>query len=216
MKQICPHPPVPSPAPLGRGGVHSPTNPSCLGNPGIYSPSAWPRLASNQGWDWGSTAISAPAIAGVMTIAELQSGQIDHALAVEAPEACAGWYAWPAQRSDGVSTDPNCLPLGDRRVLCALAIDAQHQDSPKSKVAPGTQLRRLARGLNHRTTGAHGQIVSNTPVDQMDIAGLRWIEVALSRLCRDAQARQRIPPLSVADPAQPTGFTAATVGRAVS
>jgi hypothetical protein len=80
-------------------------------NPGYYSASSWPGLNSGEGWSWGASASSLPAVAGLMTISELQSGQINHALSVAAPDACS-WFVWPAQRTDGTSTDPNCLPEG--------------------------------------------------------------------------------------------------------
>lgn len=80
-------------------------------NPGFYSPVAWPGLASWDGWNWGSSASSLPAIAGLMTISELQSGHIDHALSVAIPQPCA-WFVWPAQRTDGASSNPDCLPEG--------------------------------------------------------------------------------------------------------
>ncbi|MBV9465785.1 MAG: hypothetical protein JO169_06700 [Solirubrobacterales bacterium] len=72
-------------------------------NPGYYLP---PHP------NWGSTATSLPAIAGLITIDQLRAGHIDHALAVATPDACAGWFAWPAQRTDGSSADRNCLPEG--------------------------------------------------------------------------------------------------------
>ena len=81
-------------------------------NPGYYSRAAWPGLTPDDGWDWGSSASSLPAVAGLMTISELRSGRIDHALSAATPEACAGFFAWPAQRTDGQSSDVNCLPEG--------------------------------------------------------------------------------------------------------
>jgi hypothetical protein len=80
-------------------------------NPGYYSSVAWPGLTGDEGDDWGSSASGLPAIAGLMTISELQSGQINHALEVSTSQACP-WYVWPGQRTDGNSTDPNCLPEG--------------------------------------------------------------------------------------------------------
>jgi hypothetical protein len=51
-------------------------------------------------------------IAGVPLIAELRSGHINHALALNLRAPCSGWFSWPAQRTDGTSTDANCLPEG--------------------------------------------------------------------------------------------------------
>ena len=50
---------------------------------------------------WGASASSLPLVAGTMTLGELESGHIDHALAISVPHARAGTYAWPAQRTDG-------------------------------------------------------------------------------------------------------------------
>jgi hypothetical protein len=84
---------------------------SVSSNPGYYSSASWPALPPGAGWDWGSSASSLPAVAGLMTISELRSGHIDHALSVATTQACK-WYVWPAQRTDGTSNDSNCLPEG--------------------------------------------------------------------------------------------------------
>jgi hypothetical protein len=81
---------------------------------------------------WGSTATSLPVAAGMVTMAELQSGQINHALALDIPgyglpgAACAyyNWrlqnnmgsnpVAWPAQRGDGTYFGADCIPEGAR------------------------------------------------------------------------------------------------------
>ncbi|MFL5885811.1 MAG: hypothetical protein ACJ77M_12140 [Thermoleophilaceae bacterium] len=81
-------------------------------SPGYYSNVSWPGLGPLGGWNWGGTAASLPVFGGVVQIAELAQGHIDHALAVDVPDACGGMFSWPAQRTDGTSTDPNCLPEG--------------------------------------------------------------------------------------------------------
>jgi hypothetical protein len=81
-------------------------------SPGYYTNAAWPTLAPWEGWNWGSTATSLPMIAGTIMIHELQRGRIDHALAVDIPDACAKTFSWPAQRTDGGLTTPDCLPQG--------------------------------------------------------------------------------------------------------
>jgi hypothetical protein len=81
-------------------------------NPGYFSSAAWPQLNAQQGWDWGSTATSLPVIAGTIRIDELRAGRIDHALAFAMPNACAGMFSWPAQRTDGGDTSNTCLPEG--------------------------------------------------------------------------------------------------------
>jgi hypothetical protein len=53
-------------------------------------------------------------IAGVITRADAQSGHIDHAVAFAIPDTAKGKRVWPAQRTDGASTDAYALPEGAR------------------------------------------------------------------------------------------------------
>jgi hypothetical protein len=80
-------------------------------SPGYYDGDSWPGLS---GPHWGATATSLPVIAGTMLIDELQAGEIPHALALNIPWAKPNVYAWPAQRSDGKSSDPDAIPEGAR------------------------------------------------------------------------------------------------------
>jgi hypothetical protein len=79
-------------------------------NPGYFNDRAWPGARTS----WGATATSLPAIAGTMTIRELERGRIDHALAVAIPNARADVYAFPAQRTDGTLSDTTSIPEGAR------------------------------------------------------------------------------------------------------
>jgi hypothetical protein len=89
-------------------------------SPGYFTPEAWRGAQHN----WGATATSLPVVGGTMLISELERGQIDHALAMALPDARAGVFAWPAQRSDGRGP-PTLLPQGARlRLDPALDIDA--------------------------------------------------------------------------------------------
>ena len=81
-------------------------------SPGYYTNASWPSLAASDGWHWGATATSLPVIAGTIMIDELRRGRIDHALALAIPNACAGRFTWPAQRTDGTATATDCLPEG--------------------------------------------------------------------------------------------------------
>jgi hypothetical protein len=67
---------------------------------GYYSTTSSPGSRPN----WGSTASSLPAPGGVMTVAELQAGVINHPLALALNRPKQGSLTWPAQRSDGVAT----------------------------------------------------------------------------------------------------------------
>jgi hypothetical protein len=77
-------------------------------NPGVYGPEAWPGA---QPW-WGASASSLALAGGVITIEDLRSGTIDHALAISIPEVRAGVFASPARRTDGTSRNPLALPEG--------------------------------------------------------------------------------------------------------
>ena len=91
-------------------------------SPGYFTDDSWPGLS--QTW-WGATATSLPVIAGTMMICELRAGVIPHALALNIPWALPTVYSWPAQRTDGTSTDPNAIPEGARfRLDPTLDIDA--------------------------------------------------------------------------------------------
>jgi hypothetical protein len=87
-------------------------------NPGAYDTSAWQRTIRNQSaWEtdirgWGASASSLSIAGGLITLEDLQRGQINHALAIAIPNPRAGIYASPAQRTDGNSTNPLALPEG--------------------------------------------------------------------------------------------------------
>jgi hypothetical protein len=84
-------------------------------NPGFYSGTSWPGLQGEDGWNWGATASSLPELGGLVRIDELRAGHIDHALAVDVPDACKTVFAWPAQRTDGGDANQStCMPEGAR------------------------------------------------------------------------------------------------------
>jgi hypothetical protein len=78
------------------------------GNPGVYGPRAWHGARP---W-WGASASSLPIVGGLITLEDLQLGEINHAVALSIPNVRGGVYASPAQRTDGVSDAPNSLPEG--------------------------------------------------------------------------------------------------------
>jgi hypothetical protein len=81
-------------------------------SPGYYTNTAVDGLGSSDGWNWGSTATSLPVIGGTVMTDELRAGEIDHALAAAVPWTCSALFAWPAQRTDGKTSGPGCLPEG--------------------------------------------------------------------------------------------------------
>jgi hypothetical protein len=87
-------------------------------NPGAYDPTAWQQTIPNRtAWEagmrsWGASGCSLSIAGGLITLEDLQRGQINHALALGIPHTRAGVYASPAQRTDGASTNPLSLPEG--------------------------------------------------------------------------------------------------------
>ena len=80
---------------------------SVLFDTASLDPEARPDL-----WSEAHTRIFFP-IAVRAAAEDLSGSRIEgHALAVATPDACAGWFAWPAQRTDGSSADRDCLPEG--------------------------------------------------------------------------------------------------------
>jgi Bacterial Ig-like domain (group 3) len=77
-------------------------------DPGVYGPEAWPGAQVG----WGVSATSLSVAGGLITLEDLELGQINHALAIAIPNARAGEYASPANRTDGYSTAPLSLPEG--------------------------------------------------------------------------------------------------------
>jgi hypothetical protein len=77
-------------------------------NPGVYGPEAAPGATR---W-WGTPATSLALLGGLITLEDLATGQINHALAISIPNTRAGIYALPAKRTDGTSSSPLALPEG--------------------------------------------------------------------------------------------------------
>ncbi len=91
-------------------------------NPGVTTPAA--RHAT---YGWNVTASGMSMIGGVITNQDLQSGRIDHALAMAITTAAARRWMWPAQRTDGYSTDPAALPEGAHlRLSPSVDVNALH------------------------------------------------------------------------------------------
>lgn len=105
------------------------------GSPGYYSTLSWTGALSV----WGASGTSLPLVAGTMTLAELRSGQIDHALAITIPYPRAGVVAWPAQRSDGTGSAAE-LPEGAHlRLDPNLNIPAMHLPKIVEMIAVAAQ-----------------------------------------------------------------------------
>jgi hypothetical protein len=63
---------------------------------------------------YGSTATGISVGGGIVTIAELRQGHIDHALVMSLVETRSGVYSWPANRTDGWKSGAEFIPEGQR------------------------------------------------------------------------------------------------------
>ncbi len=114
-------------------------------------------------------------LAGVVRAREIADGRIDHALVFSTDNACTQAYRYPASKTDGGSTRPDCIPEGARIQLDpAVDVDA---------LGLGSAERAVARAL--QTYGAYAidnggapmAFIFENPAGEADpypAAGLRW------------------------------------------
>lgn len=126
--------------------------------PGYYTRDAWPGLSES--W-WGATATSLPAVAGTITIDELRAGVIPHALALNIPWALPNVYSWPAQRTDGTSTDPDAIPEGARFRLDP-DLDIDRLDLPPMARMMATAMQRYGMIVRDQTGHAVSFFAENS------------------------------------------------------
>ncbi|WP_246833313.1 hypothetical protein [Williamsia sp. 1138] len=69
---------------------------------------------NGSGWGGASTGSGASRLGGVVRIAEIERGSIQHALVVQSDNICARIFRSPAIKTDGNSTRADCLPEGAR------------------------------------------------------------------------------------------------------
>jgi hypothetical protein len=75
---------------------------------GYYDSEAWPGATTY----WGASATSLSIAGGLITLEDLERGQINHALAMSIPNPRGEVFAWPAQRTDGWSSEATTIPEG--------------------------------------------------------------------------------------------------------
>jgi hypothetical protein len=74
-------------------------------SPGYFPP-------TRDGHKFGVAATSLALLAGLMTVAEQQAGEINHVLHVALPETRRSVWVHPAQRTDGAVDRPDAIPQG--------------------------------------------------------------------------------------------------------
>jgi hypothetical protein len=124
--------------------------------PGVYEPEAW--WGATQ-W-WGGSASSLSLAGGLITLEDLEDGQINHALAMAVPDVRAGIYASPANRTDGSSDESLSLPEGAHlRLDPNLNLAALHLPHLTLMIAEAAQ----RYGIFVRSTAATVDIYAQDP-----------------------------------------------------
>jgi hypothetical protein len=76
-------------------------------------------------WPYGVAASGLSYVGGTMKVSELETGEINHALAVNVVHTTSGMQVAPANRNDGNSTDSDAIPIGTRfRLDPSVDVDA--------------------------------------------------------------------------------------------
>jgi len=132
-------------------------------SPGYYTAGSWVGARPI----WGATATSLPVAAGVITLADIKQGHIDHALALNLPYPRAGVWTWPAQRSDGTGRDPNDIPEGAHlRLDPRLDLSALHLPRLVLMIAHAAQRYGIiVRDQTHRAIGFAAQDTTTAGAD---------------------------------------------------
>ncbi len=160
---------------------------------GAYGPTSWVGALT----EWGASASSLSIAGGLITLEDLQSGHINHALAMAVPNPRAVVYASPAQRTDGWSLEPNSLPEGahlrlDPNLdLAALRLPKLTLMMAEAAQRYGIVVRDTARDVTfygqdptptgtEPYTGAHGYYEGKTP--QQLLASFPWNHLQLLKM----------------------------------
>jgi hypothetical protein len=124
---------------------------------GAYGPEAWPGAQPG----WGASGTSLSIAGGLITLEDLELGQINHALAMAIPNVRVGVYAAPAHRSDGKSTEPLTLPEGAHlRLNPKLNLAALHLSRLTLMMARAAQ----RYGIVIRDKGSHVAFYAQDPI----------------------------------------------------
>jgi Bacterial Ig domain len=108
---------------------------------------------------WGGTSAHIPNLPGLMTLAQLQSGEVNHGLVMALPSDLGAAWSWPAQGTDGSGN--SIIPQGARlRLDPNLNIDAYFASltNPDGSPRPIAPIERIIA----RTLQMYGAVVVNT------------------------------------------------------
>lgn len=102
----------------------------------------WGAINSLRGSGWGGSATGSGAsrLGGVIRLAEIDAGEIPHALALQTNNACSTFRP-PALKSDGTSQRADCIPEGARLQLDP-SLDLSRLGLSKGALAVATAMQR--------------------------------------------------------------------------
>ncbi len=133
---------------------------------GVYGPQAWPGAHPA----WGASSCSLSIAGGLITLEDMQLGQINHALTLSIPNVRAGVYASPAQRTDGTSSDLLALPEGARlRIDPRIDLARLHLPRVTLMIAKAAQRYGIVIGARGPNVGFYAQ--DPTPTGANPYAG---------------------------------------------
>jgi len=134
------------------------------------------RALAGRGIGGAATGAGVSRLAGVIRAGEIATGAIEHTLAFSSDNNCSRLFRRPATRTDGHSTDPDCLPEGARVQLDpAVDVDAL----PGATTAERIIARALQRygAVNVDNGGAAMALIFEVPTAGLDPypgSGLTW------------------------------------------
>jgi hypothetical protein len=139
------------------------------------------------GWGGAATGSGASRMAGVIRIAEIESGDIPHALALQTNNACDSFRP-PALKSDGTSTRKDCIPEGARLQLDP-SLDVNLLNLTAGELAVATAMQRYG-GYVMDVSGAPLSVSFELDTDAApgtlgsvyQDAGFRWDYDAMERI----------------------------------
>jgi hypothetical protein len=124
---------------------------------GAYGPEAWPGAETS----WGASASSLSIAGGLITLEDLERGEINHALAIGVPNTRSGVYASPAEWTDGRHAEASSLPEGAHlRLDPSLNLAALHLPRLTLMMAEAAQ----RYGIIVRDTAANVAIYAQDPI----------------------------------------------------
>jgi len=139
------------------------------------NPGHW--VTSAEGYKFGTTSSGIPFLVGIMTIAELKRGAIDHVLGFALPQSMAGRWSEPAQRTDGDAKGPNAIPQGTIfRLPANMNLDAEEMDPFARMIAKAVQ----KHGMIVWDSGVVGFRAEN-PANQYRDGHPYWMEGGIMR-----------------------------------